>query len=232
MLLTYDPSHAGRRTRYENALSQRSKILKDETKKPDPTWLKGLEVQMSETGVAIAAARLAFLDRLQTACYESKNDHFPTAKLSFNGIIENSLKDKPAIEVEDNFKNTLEKSRELDAVTGGASIGPHRTDLRVVYMDKNMEASQCSTGEQKVLLVGLILAHTKLLLADQGRPPIILLDEIAAHLDKDRIAALFDTTKEIGCQTLITGTDFSTFKSIENMAQFFSVDNGQISKRD
>lgn len=228
LLLTYDGAHVGRITRYENALSQRSKILKDDTKTPDPAWLKGLETQMAETGVAIAAARRAFLDRLQNACNSTTNTSFPLAQLSFKGVIENRLETDPAIAVEDMFLDVLEKSRDVDAVTGGASIGPHRTDLHVVYADKDMEASHCSTGEQKALLIGLILAHTRLLLADQGRPPILLLDEVAAHLDEDRRKAFFDILQEIGGQVWMTGTDQQSFTALDKVAMFVSVDGGHL----
>lgn len=228
LLLTYDPAHAGRTTRYENALRQRSKLLKDETQNPDPSWLKGLEIQMAETGVAIAAGRLDFLERLQMACRKNKGTAFPYAELSYKGIIENQLQNYAAVEVEDFFLKALEQSRGLDAIAGGASIGPHRTDLQVLYVEKNMEANQCSTGEQKALLIGLILAHARLLLADQGRPPILLLDEVAAHLDEHRRAVLFQILKDMGNQVWMTGTDQHAFTSIDKQAQFYSVDDGII----
>lgn len=230
LLLTYDGAHVGRITRYENALSQRSKLLKDDTKVADPAWLKGLETQMAETGVAIAAARRAFLDRLQKACNTTKNKTFPLAHLSFKGVIENQLETKPAVEVEDLFLDTLERSRHMDAVTGGASIGPHRTDLHVVYADKDMEASQCSTGEQKALLIGLILAHSRLLLADQGRPPILLLDEVVAHLDEDRRNALFSVLEELGGQVWMTGTDRQSFDGVKGRATFVIIDDGCVER--
>ncbi len=228
LLLTYDPAHAGRTTRYENALSQRSKLLKDDTRKADPAWLKALEVQMAETGIAIAAARLAFLERLQKACLQNKGNSFPLARLSFKGLMENHLQNKAALEVEDLFLEELERSRQIDAVTGGASVGPHRTDLDVVYDEKNIGAAQCSTGEQKALLMGLILAHARLLLADQGRAPIMLLDEVAAHLDEERRATLFSIIRDMKSQVWITGTDEQIFSSIKNEGQFFVVADGKI----
>ncbi|MGB1076861.1 MAG: DNA replication/repair protein RecF [Bdellovibrionales bacterium] len=228
LLLTYDPSHAGRTTRYENALSQRAKILKDETRKPDPVWLKGLETQMAETGVAISAARLSFLERLQKACHKNKGNGFPVAQISFKGTIENNLETHPAVEVEDLFLKALEDSRHLDAVNGGASVGPHRTDLRVIYEEKKTDAYLCSTGEQKSLLIGLILAHARLLLADSGRPPILLLDEVAAHLDETRRGALYEILSDMGNQVWMTGTDLQAFNAISKTAQFFDVQNGQV----
>ncbi len=229
LLLTYDPAHAGRITRYENAMSQRSKILRAEHRTPtDPSWLKGLEIQMAETGVAIAAARLAFLDRLQEASLNHKETTFPYARLSYRGVLEERLHSCAAIEVEEFFLKSLEHSRDIDTLTGRASIGVHRTDLHVVYADKNMEAHHCSTGEQKALLIGLILAHARLLLADQGRPPLLLLDEVAAHLDEGRRASLFEILKHMGNQVWMTGTETHIFHSIQPNAQFFKVKNGLI----
>ncbi len=232
LLLTYDPAHAGRIIRYENTLSQRSKLLREDKEKgkstADPLWLKSLELQMAETGVAIVAARISFLERLQEACLKHKGSTFPYARLSCQGTLEDHLKNKAAIEVEDLFLKALEASREVDMMTGRASIGPHRTDLQVVYADKNIEARYCSTGEQKALLIGLILAHAQLLLADQGRPPIVLLDEVTAHLDENRRLTLFQVLKNMGGQVWITGTDRDIFSAIASETQFFEVQNGKV----
>ena len=230
LIFAFDVSHAGRLTRYDNAMSQRSKILK-EYAHPDPAWLQGLEANMAETGVAIAAARLDFMQRLQEACDQAGGEieaHFPRAQLSCIGTIEEQLMQLPAIEVEELFKYQLRQSRERDAVTGGAATGPHRGDLSVTYAAKKMPASQCSTGEQKALLIGIILAHSRLIAAEKGSPPLLLLDEIAAHLDENRRRVLYDLLLSLGSQVWMTGTDKTLFNALGNQAQRFEIRNAAI----
>ena len=226
LVFAFDPGHAGRVTRYENAMAQRSRILRDE--RNEPAWLDSLEAQMAETGVAIAAARLDFIARLQTACDTQGNEFFPVSKLSATGTIEELLKKAPALEIEDLFKYQLRESRGVDMLTGGAATGPHKADLSVVFAAKNMPADQCSTGEQKALLIGIVLAHARLIAAERGSPPILLLDEVAAHLDEHRRAALYDLLTDLRGQVWLTGTDQKLFTAIENRAQFFYVQDAQI----
>ncbi len=226
LVFAFDPGHSGRVTRYENALSQRSKLLKDGVS--DDAWLSGLEQQMAETAVAIAAARLDFASRLQAACEAADHSYFPLAHFYVRGAIEELLIGSPALEVEDAFKYQLLESRARDALTGGAQSGPHKSDLKVVYAKKNMPADQCSTGEQKALLIGLILAHARLIKAERGSPPILLLDEVAAHLDEGRRSALYEILHDLGAQGWLTGTDRSLFSAIEKTAQFFDVDNSAV----
>ena len=229
LVFAYDPGHSGRATRYENALRQRSKILSEG--EGDPAWLTGLEQQMAQTGVALAAARLEFVRRLQKACLQAGSEEkgfFPQAGLSVRGTIEELLQKAPALEVEEMFVSQLARSRVRDAQTGGAATGPHKSDLSVSYAAKNMAAGQCSTGEQKALLIGIILAHARLMAAERGSPPALLLDEIAAHLDEDRRAVLFGLLHRIGGQVWMSGADLELFSAIENNAQFFSVGTGEI----
>ena len=221
LIFAFDPAHTGRITRYENAMRQRSKLLQDG--KGDPSWLDGLEAQMAETGTAIAAARLDFIARLQTACDQAESEHFPRAGLAAKGTVEELLQSTPALEVEDMFKYQLAQSRGVDMQTGGAATGPHKSDLAVRYAAKNMPADQCSTGEQKALLIGMILAHARLIAAERGSPPVLLLDEVAAHLDETRRGALYDLLGEIGGQVWLTGTDQSLFNDIKLSAQFFEI---------
>src|SRR5690606_33607699 len=138
LIFAFDPGHAGRVNRYENAMSQRSKLLRDN--KNDPAWLNALEAQMAETGIAIAAARLEFVQRLQAASEKSRDEFFPAARLAAAGTVETLLCRAPALEVEDIFRYQLADSRSRDAVTGGAATGPHKSDLDVVYAAKDMEA--------------------------------------------------------------------------------------------
>lgn len=227
LVYAFDAAHAGRVTRYENALSQRSRLLKDGRK--DDHWLSALEHQMAETSVAIAAARLECVERLQSACINTQHNHFPLAKLVLRGTLEELLSHAPALEVEELFKYQLKSSRPRDEISGGAATGTHKTDLQVYYALKDMAADQCSTGEQKALLIGIILAHARLIKAERGNTPILLLDEVAAHLDENRRAALYEILMELGGQCWLTGTDESLFEHIKATAQFFSVKNAGIS---
>lgn len=225
MVFAFEPSHAGRLTRYDNALSQRSKILKEE--KYDPAWVSGLEEQMAETGIAIAAARNEFVQRLQVVCDRGDAD-FPVADLAIRGFVEDRLAGMPALQVEEEFKKQLKYSRTQDAVMGGSSSGTHRSDLSVRYRDKKMEADQCSTGEQKALLIGIVNSHATLMKNERGSPPILLLDEIAAHLDENRRAKLFEKLAALGGQVWLTGTDDSLFSAISTGAKYH-VGQGQFS---
>ena len=226
LVFAFDPGHSGRITRYENAISQRSKLLKEG--RAEPVWLDSLEAQMAETGVSIAAARLDFVFRLQRACEKEDHQHFPLAKLRASGTLEELLGQAPALEVEDMFKYQLKQSREVDQHTGGAATGPHKSDLSVHMAEKNMPADQCSTGEQKALLIGLILAHARLIAAERGAPPLLLLDEVAAHLDEGRRGALYEILQELGGQVWLTGTDKDLFEAIEGTAQFYKIENAAI----
>ena len=229
LIFTFDAGHSGRVTRYENAMRQRSRLLQEGN--ADPSWIASLESQMAETGVAIAAAREDFVGKIQNSCDHADTDEenfFPKAKLQARGTIEELLQNSPAVEVEKLFTYQLEQSRERDALVGGASTGPHKGDLHVTYAAKNIEASQCSTGEQKALLIGIVLAHSRLMTAERGAPPVLLLDEIAAHLDEDRRAALFERLEKLGGQVWMTGTDPILFDSIANKARFFTVESAQI----
>lgn len=226
LIFAFDGGHSGRISRYENAMAQRSKLLKEGT--ADPAWLQGLEAQMAETGVAIAAARLDFIRRLQVVIDKFDHSVFPRSALSLRGTLEELLSSSSALEVEELFAYQLLESRSQDSVTGGAATGPHKTDLHVRYSDKNMPADQCSTGEQKALLIGIVLAHARLIAAERGNPPVLLLDEVAAHLDEDRRAALYDILQELGGQVWLTGTDKNLFSAIEGKAQFFEVRDASI----
>ena len=233
LVFTFDPAHSGRVTRYENAMRQRSKILK-ESQNPDTSWLFGIEQTMAETGVAVAAARLDFLARLQQTCDmapQSQESLFPRARLALTGTIERLLQRSSALEVEDMFKYQLAETRKVDAVTGGAATGPHKTDLRTVYRAKDMVAEHCSTGEQKALLMGIILAHGELIKKNKAVPPMILLDEVAAHFDADRRALLYDRLRDMNVQFWLTGTDRNLFDDIAPHAHIHEVSHGNIDGR-
>ena len=232
LLFTFDSSHAGRVTRYENAMASRSKLLREGHH--DDVWLKSLESQMAETGISIAAARNEFAVRLQKSCNLAGREEegwFPKARLYIQGTLEELLHKMPAVEAEELFAYQLKESRQKDSENGGAATGAHKSDFKVSYAAKNMEAPQCSTGEQKALLIGIILAHARLMHLERGAPPILLLDEIAAHLDEHRRAALFDLLIELGGQVWMTGTDISAFFAILNRAQFWGVEQAKITAK-
>ena len=228
LVFAFDPGHAGRVTRYENATAQRSKLLREGA--AEPAWLDALENQMAETGTAIAAARVDFLHRLRQACDAAPPDApFPRALPDLRGQIEADLVcGRKALEVEDNFRRSLRAGRESDARTGGAGIGPHRSDLLVQHIEKDIEASLCSPGEQKALLIGLMLAHARLIRAERGETPILLLDEVAAHLDEYRRAALFEILGALGGQVWMTGTDTALFSALPRSALRLRICEAQI----
>ena len=230
LVFAFDPGHAGRVTRYENALSQRAKILKEHDN-PDPAWLDGLEASMAETGVAIAAARRDLAARLQQAADRAdvKTDFlFPRARLAVTGTVEELVGRAPALEVEEMVRYQLRQARLQEKLSGATVTGPHRSDLSVWYAAKSMPAAQCSTGEQKALLIGLILAHARLIAAERGSPPILLLDEVAAHLDEERRAGLYALLLDMKGQVWLTGTDAALFAGLREKASLFRVQDGRV----
>lgn len=226
MVFNFDPGHAGRMTRYENAMAQRSRLLKEG--RADPAWLNALEIQMAESGVAVAAARALFVERLQSVCLTRENAEFPIATLGLAGFLEQEIHGKSALQIEEEFRSRLRNSRDEDSVYGGAAQGPHKTDFLVTFAAKNMPAGQCSTGEQKALLIGIVLAHADLIRMERGAPPLLLLDEVAAHLDPHRRAVLYDLLSHIGGQVWMTGTDSYLFEKLDKNASCFEVKNGLI----
>lgn len=225
MVFSFDAGHAGRITRYENAMGQRSRLLKEG--RATPAWLDSLESQMAQAGIAVAAARADFVDRLQKVCNRRSGSDFPVADLSVSGFVEDSLARLSALGTEALFRETLCRNRAEDAVTGGAGVGIHRSDFIVSYRAKSMPATACSTGEQKALLIGMILAHADLMMAEKGDPPILLLDEVAAHLDPARRAALYAHLSEIGGQVWMTGTEAEIFAGIPHNSSLFLLHEGQ-----
>lgn len=229
MIYAYDPAHSGRRSRYSKAMYRRSKLLQDGVR--DDAWLSSLESQMAETGVAIAAARLDFVRRLDEAwdtASDQKTAPFPTPAIDITGTVEGYLRELPALAAEDKIKKNLKTARSSDAQSGGADIGPHKSDLIVHHARKGRPADQCSTGEQKALLIGLILADLRVAVAQTGQAPVLLLDEVAAHLDAKRRAALFDILLDLGCQTWLTGTDLGLFDPIKDQSNVLRIKPGKI----
>ena len=220
----YDPAHATRVNRYEHALRERQKLLEAER---HPAWLDGIETVLAETGIAIAVARSRIVHRLDQACAAEPGE-FPRPALSMQGGIEQWLAELPALGVEDRFRERLAENRALDRSSGRCILGAHRSDLSALYREKNMPAAQCSTGEQKSLLIALMLANAGLMALEPQGPPILLLDEVAAHLDPARRNALFARLCGLGLQAWMTGTDSETFERIAHVSQRFAVREGQV----
>jgi DNA replication and repair protein RecF len=211
-------------------MRERSRLLRtgvETHRPPDPAWLSALEGVMAEKGVAVAAARRDAVEQLDRACAEADGP-FPRARLALDGTIEGWLAEMPALAAEDRFKAVLADGRRQDAATGGAAIGPHRSDLSVTHAEKGVAAEQASTGEQKAVLIAILLAHAKLQRSLRGEPPILLLDEVGAHLDGARRGALFEILSGLQSQTWLTGTDTALFAPLRATAQFLSVSDGTL----
>ena len=231
LVFSFDPAHAGRLLGYEKAMRQRARLLSDAAatgRAVDGAWADALESAMVEKGVAIAAARRALIRRLNPACAMGIGP-FPAAELAVVGLLDDWLAEGPALEAEDRFRAALAASRSHDGFSGSARIGPHRSDLAVIHIDKNVPAAQCSTGEQKALLISIVLANARLQSLDAGVVPLLLLDEVAAHLDEVRRVALFDEIAALGAQAWMTGTDRHLFAPLGDGAQYFSVADAAIS---
>jgi DNA replication and repair protein RecF len=234
LVLGLDPAHAARVARYEQALRERSRLLRDGgsgSGSADPAWLAALEAIMAAEGVAIAAARRDAVERLDQVCAEGE-DAFPRAHLSLAGTLESWLHTMPALAVEERFRAALVHSRTTDALSGGAGLGPHRSDLGVFHAEKNIAAEAASTGEQKALLIAIVFAQARLQRAVRGEPPLLLLDEVAAHLDAVRRAALFEVLAGLESQAWITGTDTAPFAPLQGAARFLTVCDGALAETD
>ncbi|MGR3634518.1 MAG: DNA replication/repair protein RecF [Shimia sp.] len=212
--LSFFPEHAESSLAYEKAMRQRNRLLKDQVS--DAHWYAALERQMAVTGTQIHTARTKALARLSKAQQQAQTA-FPIADLDLIQS-EGSLPDTA-----DDLRDALAESRFRDIAAGRTLVGPHRSDLIGTYAAKGVPAKDCSTGEQKALLVSLILANARALSEDVGAPPIVLLDEVAAHLDPTRRAALYDEITALGAQAWMTGTETELFDALGDRAQYFEV---------
>ncbi len=218
-----ESAHATRVSAYERTMRQRSKVLREPGW--DSRWVMALEVKLAELGTAIAAQRLDYIARLGVVMAEGGSPA-SGATIAVQGDVEEWLEAGPAIEAEARFREALSQGRDRDAAVGGASTGPHRSDLELVHAG-GMPAAQCSTGEQKTLLFAIVEADARLV-ATAGRSPLLLLDEVSAHLDEERRANMFDAALGIGAQVWATGTDRALFEGLEGRAQFFVVGDGHV----
>lgn len=228
MVLAVDPAHGRRVNDFEKTMRARNKLLSEPY--PDAQWLDATDSQLAELGVAVASARHEMVSLLARSIIENNDPDspFPDAVVSLSGTLENEVGEISASDLESEYLDRLRTSRSIDARAGRTLEGPHRSDLVVQHRPKAMAASQCSTGEQKALLIGLMLAHARLVGEMAGFAPILLLDEIAAHLDEGRRAALYEMISTLGCQAWMTGTDRDLFKALDNSANFIEVSDGKI----
>jgi DNA replication and repair protein RecF len=218
LVLALKPGHAHHATRYEAAMRQRNRLLADD--RPDPEWLAALEAAMGEHGAVIADNRATLIDSLNRRIAEEPNSIFAKADLSLGGWDGGDL------------SAILATTRGRDAAASRTLTGPHRQDLLVTHRAKSQPAAQSSTGEQKALLLGIVLAHADLVAAQTGRRPLLLLDEVAAHLDPARRAALFARLHDGGGQIWMTGTEPALFAEVPSGATHFTVADGAIRRCD
>ncbi len=228
LTLAIDTTHGQRALAFEKAMRNRNRMLSDGV--TDRRWFEAAENQMVESGVAIAAAR-SELVRLLVAMVEKlpSDGPFPQSVVTLEGVLETMVSSQPAIEVEEYYRRALSDGRERDRAAGRTLDGPHRADLAVRHKPKDMPAAYCSTGEQKALLAGIIVSHARLSADISGMAPILLLDEIAAHFDPGRRAALFAILEDLGGQCFMTGTERSLFSALDGRAQYLDVRAGTIS---
>jgi DNA replication and repair protein RecF len=218
LVLARNPSHAHHATRYDAAMRQRNRLLSGEA--PDGDWLGALESAMVEHGIALAASRQALVDELGARIADEAAGPFARAGLTLEGWSGGD------------FARDLREGRVRDTAAGRTLTGPHRQDLIVTHIDKRQAAARCSTGEQKALLIGIVLAHADLVAHAVGRAPILLLDEVAAHLDPVRRAALFERIAGAGYQAWLTGTEAVLFDAVPRPATMLKVEGGSVTATD
>lgn len=230
LVLSVDAEHGARAARLERALRNRNRLLAEAA--PDARWLDAAEREIAALGVAVAAARRETVLRLRALIERERDDRspFPSAEVAIEGELERMLGEEPALRVEDRYRARLAAARRRDAAAGRTLEGPQASDLSVRHGPKDEAARACSTGEQKALLTGLVLAHARLVAATTGRAPLLLLDEVAAHFDPPRREALYRELGRIGGQVWMTGADPQVFASLEGRAQLLRVAPGRVER--
>ena len=228
LVLAVDAQHSSRVSALERSLRSRNRLLEDAHS--DPHWLDAIEHETAEVAVAVAAARAETVNRLSGALTEARDSapEFPHAEIALDGWMEKLLATQSAREIEDRYRVLLKDNRARDAAAGRTLDGPHRSDFIVTHASKGIPATDASTGEQKALLIRLVLAHARLIKQMTGFAPLLLLDEVVAHLDPARRAALYDALSALGAQVWMTGADPAAFGDIVGRAQVFEVRNGDI----
>jgi len=229
LALAVDAEHASRVSALERSLRSRNRLL--EEPRPDPHWLDAIEHETAELAVAVAALRAETVTRLSAALAARRSSPFPSAEIALEGWMEKLLPQHSAREIEDRYRAVLHDNRARDAAAGRTLDGPHLTDLVVAYAPKDIPAADASTGEQKALLIGLVLAHAGLIAEMIGFAPVLLLDEVVAHLDPGRRSALYAELETIGAQVFMTGADPAAFAEIGMRADIFDVSPGVVRRR-
>lgn len=231
LVLAIDSEHLSRVSALERALRSRNRLL--EQPAPDSHWLDAIEHETAELAVAVAAERAETVRRLRAAIATQRQPHsvFPHAEIGLDGLLETMILEQPAIAVEDGYRALLKENRPRDAAAGRTLSGPHLSDLRVRHGPKGIPAEEASTGEQKALLIGLVLAHAGLVAAAAGAAPVLLLDEVIAHLDPIRRAHLYEALAGLGAQVWMSGADPAAFAGIAARAEIFEVAPGRASRR-
>jgi DNA replication and repair protein RecF len=232
LVLAVDPNHGARVNQLERALRGRNRLLEEGAR--DLQWLEAIEREAAELAVAVAAARGECVTRLKALIARERDDSspFPWADLALEGDVERLVAEMPALAAEERYRALLRDNRGRDAAAGRTLIGPHVGDLLAWHGPKGAPAAQASTGEQKALLVGLVLAHARLVAEMSGIAPLALLDEVAAHFDPRRRAALFEALERIGGQVFLTGADPAAFEGLAGRAQLFEVTPGRVSAQE
>ena len=229
LTLAVDAEHSSRVAAFERALRSRNRLL--EEPRPDPHWLDAIEHETAEIAVAVAAQRAETVARLQSVLAARRESPFPPCEIALAGALEALVREHPALEVEDRYRALLKENRARDAAAGRTLEGPHLTDLAVTHARKRIAAANASTGEQKALLIGLILAQARLVTEMSGFAPVLLLDEVVAHLDPQRRSALYRELEETGAQVFVTGADPLAFAEIEAQANVFQVSPGHVERK-
>jgi DNA replication and repair protein RecF len=230
LVLAIDSEHSSRVSALDRSLRSRNRLL--EVRNYDDHWCGAIERETAELAVAVAAMRGQTLIKLAAMLRQrGENSAFPSAQIMLDGWMENALMSESATAVEDRYRETLRDNRARDAAAGRTLEGPHLTDFQVVYASKAMPARDASTGEQKALLIGLVLAHASLVAEMTGIIPLLLLDEVIAHLDPARRLALFAELSKLGAQVWMTGADPLAFTDIAARCEIFDVENGHITRR-
>lgn len=228
LVLAVDAEHGSRVNALERALRSRNRVLEENP--DDRLWLDALEREVAELAIAVAAARRETVERLAALIAATKDDDspFPFAAVSVEGELDSLVATLPAVDAEDRYRAILRDNRTRDRAAGRTLVGPQATDLVVRHGPKDIPAVTASTGEQKALLIGLVLAHARLVGTMSGIAPFILLDEVAAHLDPRRRAGLYDALEALGGQVWMTGADPSLFAELHGRADLLHVVPGRI----
>jgi DNA replication and repair protein RecF len=229
LVLAIDGEHSSRVSALDRSLRSRNRLL--EVRNYDDHWCDAIERETAELAVAVATTRAHTAVKLAAMLRaRGQASAFPSAELMLDGWMENALLSEPATSVEDRYRQILRDSRARDAAAGRTLDGPHLTDLRVIYAPKHMPARDASTGEQKALLIGLVLAHANLVAEMTGLTPLLLLDEVVAHLDPSRRAVLFSELAKLGAQVWMTGADPASFGEVGASGEIFEIDSGRITR--